>query len=136
MRFDELPEFQKECGKLGKKYKSLNDDLREFKNVVAVVPLGNSKHFNVITWNETFCILKARLFCRYLKGASLRIIYAYRKREQTVVFMEVYYKGDKENEDFARIERYAAEHGKRDGEDESARSAFGGAGGNSKEKSG
>lgn len=110
MSFDELLEFQKECKKLSKKYRSLDDDLQEFKNVVAVVPLGNSKHFNVLTRNETFCVLKARLFCRYLKGASLRVIYAYWEQEQKVEFIEVYYKGDKENEDFARIERYVEEH--------------------------
>ena len=110
MSFDELLEFQKECKKLSKKYRSLEGDLREFRNVVAVVPLGNSKHFNVITQNETFCVLKARLFCRYLKGASLRVIYAYWEQEQKVEFIEVYYKGDKKNEDFARIERYVEEH--------------------------
>jgi hypothetical protein len=110
MSFDGLPEFQKDCKKLSKKYRSLDDDLQEFRNVITVVPLGNSKHFNVITQSETFYILKARLFCRYLKGASLRIIYAYWEQEQKIEFIEVYYKGDKENEDFVRIDRYLVEN--------------------------
>lgn len=106
MNFNELPEFQKEYKRLGKKYKSLANDLKEFRNVVSVIPFGNSKHFNVITQNEVFCIVKARLFCRYLKGSSLRIIYAYCGQEQRIEFIELYFKGDKENEDRARIEDY------------------------------
>jgi len=75
--FNELPEFSKEFKRFSKKYKSLSDDLEEFKRVVDVGPLGNSKHFNVITKNEQCAIVKARFFCRYLKGSSLRIVYAF-----------------------------------------------------------
>ncbi|MDD5489632.1 MAG: hypothetical protein PHP25_03060 [Candidatus Moranbacteria bacterium] len=106
MNFDELPEFQKEFKRLGRKYKSLPDDLQEFRNVVSVVPLGNSKHFNVITQTEVFYIVKARLFCKYLKGSSLRIVYAYFEQEQRIEFIELYFKGDKENEDRDRIKEY------------------------------
>lgn len=106
MNFDELPEFQKEFKRLGKKYKSLPDDLQEFRNVVSAVPRGNSKHFNVISQTEVVCIVKARLFCRYLKGTSLRIVYAYFEQEQRIEFIELYFKGDKENEDFERIKEY------------------------------
>lgn len=49
MNFDERPEFQKELKQLGKKYKSLPEDLREFCKVVSAEPLGNSKHFHTIT---------------------------------------------------------------------------------------
>ena len=104
--FDELPEFQKDCKRLGKKYKSLIDDLKEFRNVVSVVPLGNSKHFIIITQIEVLYIAKARLFCRYLKGSSLRVIYAYFEQEQRIEFIEVYFKGDKENENHDRIMEY------------------------------
>ncbi|MBI2335997.1 MAG: hypothetical protein HYU97_04470 [Deltaproteobacteria bacterium] len=89
MNFDELPEFQKELKRLAKKYKSLPDDLEEFRNVVSVVPLGNSKHFNVITQTEVLHIVKARLFCRYLKGSSLRIVYAYFEKNQHIEFIEL-----------------------------------------------
>jgi mRNA-degrading endonuclease RelE of RelBE toxin-antitoxin system len=104
--FDELPEFQKDCKRLGKKYKSLIDDLKEFRNVVSVVPLGNSKHFIIITQIKVLYIVKARLFCRYLKGSSLRVIYAYFEQEQRIEFIEVYFKGDKENENHDRIMEY------------------------------
>ena len=104
--FDELPEFQKDCKRLGKKYKSLIDDLKEFRNVVSVVPLGNSKHFIIITQIKVLYIVKARLFCRYLKGSSLRVIYAYFEQEQRIEFIEAYFKGDKENENHDRIMEY------------------------------
>jgi len=106
MNFDELPEFTKECKRFARKYKSLSGDLQEFKNVVSVVPLGNSKHFNIVTQTESVKIVKARLFCRYLKGSSLRVIYSYIEKEKKVEFIEMYFKGDKRNEDRERIRRY------------------------------
>src|SRR3989338_2728195 len=106
MNFDELPEFQKELRRRGRKYRSLSDDLKEFRNVVSVAPLGSSKHFNVITQTGVLYILKARLFCRYLKGSSLRIVYAYFDRDQHVDFIEIYFKGEKENEDRERIKEF------------------------------
>lgn len=106
MTFDALPEFTKEFQRLAKKYRSLPNDLEEFKRVLMVQPLGNSKHFNVITKNEEVAILKARLFCRYLKGSSLRIIYAFHTKRLAIEFIEIYFKGDKENEDRKRVMEY------------------------------
>lgn len=110
MNFDERPEFQKELKQLGKKYKSLPEDLREFCKVVSAEPLGNSKHFHTIrnigAQTGPLFIVKARLFCRYLKGASLRIVYCYFEQEQRIEFIELYYKGDKENENRRRIDNY------------------------------
>jgi len=104
--FNELPEFSKEFKRFVKKYKSLPDDLGEFKRVVSVVPFGNSKHFNVISKTERCAIIKARLFCRYLKGSSLRIIYAFHCQNCKIDFIEIYFKGEKENEDRERIKEY------------------------------
>ena len=106
MNFDELPEFQKEYKRLARKYRSLSEDLKEFRKVVSVIPLGNSKHFTVIERNDVLRIVKARLFCRYLKGSSLRVIYSYSERAQRIEFIEIYYKGDKENENRKRIQQY------------------------------
>ena len=110
MNFDEIPDFQKELKQLGKKYKSLPEDLQEFCKVVSTEPLGNSKHFhtlrNVDAQTESPLIVKARLFCKYLKGSSLRIVYCYFKRERRIEFIELYYKGDKESEDKGRIDDY------------------------------
>jgi hypothetical protein len=106
IHFNELPEFQKEFRRLAKKYKSLPKDLQEFCGVVSAIPLGTSKHFAVLAQTETLYIVKARFFCRYLKGSSLRIIYAYFKHKRRIEFIEVYYKGDKETEDYERIKGY------------------------------
>ena len=106
MNYNELPEFSKEFKRFSKKYKSLSDDLVEFKRIVSVVPLGNSKHFNIITQTEVVRVVKARLFCKYLKGSSLRIVYSYSDQKQRIDFIEMYFKGDKENEDRERIKEY------------------------------
>ena len=89
MNFDELPEFKKECKRLARKYRSLSEDLKEFRKIVSVIPLGNSKHFTVIEQNDVLRIVKARLFCRYLKGSSLRVIYSYSERTQRIEFIEI-----------------------------------------------
>jgi hypothetical protein len=106
MNFNELPEFSKEFKRLAKKYKSLPKDLAEFKRVLTVEPLGNSKHFNVITKKDQCAVVKARLFCRYLKGSSLRIIYAFHCNSLKTDFIEIYFKGIKENENCERIKEY------------------------------
>ena len=106
MIFNELPNFTKDFKRLVKKYRSLPNDLAEFKRVIVIEPLGNGKHFSVITKNEQSTVVKARLFCRYLKGSSLRIIYAFHRQNCKIDFIEIYFKGDKENEDRERINEY------------------------------
>jgi len=56
-------------------------------------------------------IYKARKFaCKSLKStgsrSGIRIIYAYYEKEDMIEFIEIYYKGDKENEDRERIKKY------------------------------
>jgi len=56
-------------------------------------------------------IYKARKFaCKSLKGtgsrSGIRIIYAYYEKDDIIEFIEIYYKGDKENEDRERIKKY------------------------------
>ena len=104
--YNELPEFSKEFKRFLKKYKSLRRDLEEFKRIVDVAPLGNSKHFNVIARNEQCVLVKARLFCRYLKGSSLRIVYAFYCQSYKIEFIEIYFKSEKENKDRERIKEY------------------------------
>jgi hypothetical protein len=53
-------------------------------------------------------IYKARKFaCRSLKGkgahSGIRVIYAYSEDVDKIEFIEIYYKGDKENEERERI---------------------------------
>jgi len=106
MNFNETDEFSHDFKRLSKKYKSLSDDLLEFKKVVSEFPIGISKHFTVLIERETVKIIKGRLFCRYLKGSSLRIIYAYCESKHRVEFIQLYFKGEKESEDRNRIKNY------------------------------
>lgn len=106
MNFEKQPGFDKELARLGKKYHSLPEDIEEFKKVLVARPLGAGKHFNIITKSETVAVVKARLFCRYLKGTSLRIVYAYQPAVSKVEFIEIYFKGEKEDEDRERIKEY------------------------------
>ena len=56
-------------------------------------------------------IYKAKKFtCRSLKGkgaySGIRVIYAYFEEKDRIELIEIYYKGDKENEDRGRILRH------------------------------
>lgn len=106
MNFKETPEFQRNFKRLKKKYLSLDEDLAEFKKVVSVFPLGRGKHFAVLTEKAGVKIVKARLFCRYLKGDSLRITYAYCEVEQWIEFIELYAKNEQETESSWLIDSY------------------------------
>lgn len=106
MNFDETNEFSKDFERLSKKYKSLPDDLLEFKRVITALPRGSGKHFNVVTKTEQITIIKARLFCRYLKGSSLRIIYAFHTAIFKIEFIQMYPKNEQKNEDRERIKEY------------------------------
>jgi hypothetical protein len=51
--------------------------------------------------------LKNNIACKALKGrginSGLRLVYAYFPESQKIIFIELYHKNDKENEDRARI---------------------------------
>ena len=106
MNFNEADEFSKDFKRLSKKYRSLHDDLLEFKKVVTAFPLGSGKHFNIITKTEQVTVMKARLFCRYLRGSSLRIIYALDATITKIEFIQLYPKNEQEDEDCDRIKEY------------------------------
>lgn len=108
MNFSETPEFKKDFKRLHKKYRSLPSDLRLFKGVISEIPKGNSRFFAHLKRHDDVTVIKTRLFCRYLKGRSLRIVYAYHQSVASIVFIELYAKKDKENEDRRRINSYLA----------------------------
>ena len=106
MYFKQASGFAKDFKRLAKKYRSLPDDLLIFEKIIAAVPLGTGRHFAVLHAQKSVRIVKARLFCRCLKGSSLRVIYAYCESENFIEFIELYYKGNKQNEDRERIKDY------------------------------
>jgi len=106
MNFRQIKVFSQEFRKLLKKYKTLQEDLKVFQKNIIAVDLSGNKNFAILFCNEKVQIIKARFFCRYLKGSSLRIIYAYYEQENFVEFLEIYFKGNKVSEDKKRIKDY------------------------------
>lgn len=106
MNYENLTTFEKEFKRLLKKYRSLNQDLKILKDVLELCPCGQSNNSRIVNDSGNIKIIKTRLFCRDLKGSSLRLVYAYNKAENKICFIEIYYKGDKENEDRQRYQNY------------------------------
>ena len=104
--FNRSPEFEKEFKILSKKYRSLGKDIEDFESFISVLPTGTGKNFTIIHSAEKLKIVKARLACRSLRDRSMRIIYAYHNDVFTFVYIEIYFKGNKENENKLRVEDY------------------------------
>ena len=109
MKFEELSEFKKDLKSLLKKYKTLHDDLEVVKKVLKVTPDERPPFsFRINSLGLKTCIIKVKkIACKALKGrgvnSGLRLIYAHFPEEQRIVFIELYHKNDKENEDRDRI---------------------------------
>ena len=109
MTFEELTEFKKDLKNLLKKYKTLNDDLDVVKQVLTTAPEERPPFsFRIDNLGLETCVIKVKkIACKALKGrgvnTGLRLIYAYFKSESKIVFVELYHKNDKENEDKQRI---------------------------------
>lgn len=109
MQFEELLEFKKDLKQLLKKFRTLNDDLDVVKQDLSDEP-GECPPFSFRINNlalETCVIKVKKIACKALKGrgvnSGLRLIYAYFKNDEKIVFIELYHKNDKENEDKQRI---------------------------------
>ncbi len=106
--FNQLPEFSKEFLKLAKRYRSLGADLEIFQRFISENPTGQGKNFTIIHSSPEVKIVKARMMCAFLKERSIRIIYACHQDVLTFVHIEIYFKGNKANEDIERIKEYLA----------------------------
>lgn len=107
MEFSELPEFLHDLKRLKKKYSSLDEDISLLKEVLRRFPQGRGeKHWNCLHREEKISVFKTRLACRYLRADKMRVIYAQHSEQAKIVFIELYYKGEKENEDRERIKQY------------------------------
>lgn len=115
-RISRLPEFDRDMKRLLKKYGTLEGDLEtcvakqlnlyhklrlDNRGVVPIsdLPISNPPIYKVL-----------KFACRSLKGkgaqSGIRVIYAYFEEEDKIELIEIYYKGDKENEDRDRILRH------------------------------
>ena len=116
-----LTEFEKDLKKLTRKFRTLDEDLKTFiANQLKLTHKLNIDNKGVVRMSDLGIeypkIYKARKFpCRALKGkgaaSGIRIIYAYYENEDIIEFVEIYYKGEKENENRERILRYYGKQG-------------------------
>ena len=116
MNFECLDEFKKDLKQLSKKrFRSLHQDLETFKKFLTISPQASPPiSFQISNLSAQHEIIKVKKFaCKALKGrggnSGIRVIYAFHQEEQKIVFIEIYFKGDKVNEDRNRIlEHYKA----------------------------
>ena len=104
--FNRISEFDREYKKLCKRFRSLDQDLARLQKYIAEFPVGMSSKFAVLHDFGNIKIVKARLACQSLRKSSLRIIYAWHENDATFVYIEIYFKGDKVNENRERIKEY------------------------------
>ena len=111
MIFESLPEYDKDLKKLLKKYRTLTRDVEDVKKVLSVRPDAQPPFsFRIDGLGIKDCVIKIKKIASdSFKGrgcnSGFRLIYAYFKEEQRIVFIELYHKNDKENEDRERIMR-------------------------------
>jgi len=103
-------EFEKEYKKLASKYRSLDQDLTTFEKIISKFPTGQGSKFVIVHSGQNFKIVKARLMCKSLRGSSLRIVYAYHETDITFMYIELYFKGDKVDNDYERVKEYIKTH--------------------------
>ena len=108
MNFSGLTEYGREFRKLARKYKTLPEDMRNFRYVISSEIPINTKRFTVLKENEVCRIIKARLACKQFKNSSsaLRVVFARYKQIDKIEFIEIYSKGDKDREDKKRIDDF------------------------------
>lgn len=110
--------FNKDLKRLLKKFRTLEDDIEiAKKNAIELFHLKNINN-NSVEPIPNFCteelkICKIKKFaCKALKGrgvqSGIRIIYAYHVLTSTVNFIEMYFKGESENEEKEKIKQYLA----------------------------
>ena len=116
LEYESIQPFQKDLKKLLKKYRTLEEDLETAKTnaieLYHIKQIYNDSIFpipNFCTDKIQVCKLK-RFACRSLKGrgvkSGIRVIYAFHTETHKVDFIEMYFKGEKQNQDDERITDY------------------------------
>jgi mRNA-degrading endonuclease RelE of RelBE toxin-antitoxin system len=115
IEYVELPEFRKDFNRLRKRFRTLPGDFELAKKAAVelfhIRGINNLSTFEMPTYRGVVPVYKLKKFaCRALKGrgvkSGLRVIYAWNEATNVVTFIEMYFKGDKANEDRARIKQY------------------------------
>jgi len=115
-KINRLPEFDKDLKKLAKRFRTIEEDLQILIDHGLVAfhkfNIDNGGIFEIeglgISYPKIFKVKK--FACRALKGtganSGLRLIYAYYADKDIIELIEIYFKGDKDNENRDRILKY------------------------------
>ena len=113
---EHLEKFSRDLKKLLKRFPSLEDDLDSFIKAQLIAYHKHNIDNHGIIPIEGIQIQNPQIFkvlkfaCKSLKGkgvhSGIRITYGYFSAEDRIEFIEIYYKGDQENEDKERIKSY------------------------------
>ncbi len=111
-----LPEFEKDFKSLQKRYRTLIEDFETFKKFTLETFYEMNVQSTAFIPVERFCgekyiADKVRKFaCKSLRGrgnhSGIRIIFVWQKETKTVTFIEIYFKGDKSEEDRDRLKLF------------------------------
>jgi mRNA-degrading endonuclease RelE of RelBE toxin-antitoxin system len=114
--YTETSEFQKDFKKLSKRFRTLRSDLELSKQKTIELFFVNGKDNQSIFQIPDFCsesvkVCKIKKFaCKSLKGkgaqSGIRVIFAFYPESRHIDLIEIYYKGEQENEDRVRISTY------------------------------
>lgn len=116
-KISRLPEFNRDMKRLRKRYATLEDDLDNFIGAALYachklgIPTPAIGIFRIPGLGVRRPIYKGTKFtCMSLKGrgvkSGIRVIYTYDEEDDEIELIEIYFKGDKENEDRDRIKRH------------------------------
>lgn len=109
IKFETLTEFEKDLKRLLKKYRTLESDLDDVRKDLNDEPGAHPPFsFRIDGLGIKTCVIKIKKIASdSFKGrgrnSGFRLIYAWFESEQRIVFVELYHKNDKENEDRQRI---------------------------------
>jgi mRNA-degrading endonuclease RelE of RelBE toxin-antitoxin system len=116
MKYNNTSEFDRDFKRLKKRFRTLSEDLGTVKrsaielchihglchNLEEISGVGNSKDL------KFYKVKKFASLSIPGKGSKtgLRLIYAFFPQLDEIIFLEIYFKGDKENEDKKRIKEF------------------------------
>ncbi|MCK5520499.1 MAG: hypothetical protein KAI81_05265 [Candidatus Marinimicrobia bacterium] len=109
MLFEELDEYIKDVKKLTKRYRTLIQDIEIVKKILIVNPKEKPPFsYRINNLGIETCIVKVKkIASRSFKGKGIhsgfRLVYALFNNENKIIFIEIYHKSNKENEDRERI---------------------------------
>jgi hypothetical protein len=118
MKYERTAEFDSDFKRLAKRYRSLPTDFEEMKEILLEphfeqgIPVSSKTLVEIEGFCKNNCrAVKVRKFsCDALKNkgsfSGIRVVFVLQKHERLITFIEIYYKGDKENEDRERLKGF------------------------------